>query len=82
MQDTQMPSAIPPHDTSVTIETIIFKDISNVLAHNINPLTINDFKKILDQSTLHEKLCENLVLVSVDEIQNAVVDIIRDKVNP
>ena len=37
--------------------------------------------KILDQSTLQAKLCENPVLVSVEEFQKAVVDITRDKVN-
>ena len=32
VQDTQMPSVIPTHDTSVTIETIIIKDVSTVSA--------------------------------------------------
>ena len=39
-------------------------------------------KNILDQSILQARLCENPVLVSVDELQKAVVDITRDKVNP
>ena len=30
VQDTQMPSVIPPHDTNVTIETLIVKDVPNV----------------------------------------------------
>ena len=81
MQDTQMSSVSPPHDTSTTIETIIVKDVSNVSAQNINPLTVDDLKKILDQSTLQEKLCENPILVSVDELQKVVADITRDKVN-
>ena len=38
-------------------------------------------KKILDQSTLQARLCENLVLVSVDELQKVVAKITRDKVN-
>ena len=38
-------------------------------------------KKILDQSTPQERLCENLVLVSADELQKVVAKITRDKVN-
>ena len=63
-----MPSMSPPHNTSMAVETIIFKDIPDHLAQNINPLTIEDLKKILDQSTLQAKLCENSVLVSIDEL--------------
>ena len=39
-------------------------------------------KKILDQSTLQAKLCDNPVLVSVDELQKVVTDVTRDRVNP
>ena len=39
-------------------------------------------KKILDKSTLQAKLCENPVLVSVEKLQKAVIDITREKVNP
>ena len=39
-------------------------------------------KKILDQSTLQTKLCENLVLVSIDELQKSMTNIEREKVNP
>ena len=58
----------PPHDTNTPIDTITLKDIPNSSAHNINPLTIEDLKKILDQSTLQARLCENPVMVSVDEL--------------
>ena len=57
----------PPHDTSTPVEAIIVKDVLDNTPQNINPLTIEDLKKILDQSTLQAKLCENLVLVSVEE---------------
>ena len=36
---------------------------------------------MLDQSTLQEQLCNNPVLVSVDELQKVVADITKDKVN-
>ena len=48
VQDTQMSSVSPSHNTSVTVETIIVNDVSNALAQNINPLTTDDLKKILD----------------------------------
>ena len=68
MQDTQMLSMSPPYDTSMTVEIIIVKYVPNSLAQSINPLTIDDLKKILNQSTLQARLCENPVLVSVDEL--------------
>lgn len=58
------------------------KDVPNNFDQNINPLTIEDLKKILDQSTLQAKLWDNLVLVNVDELQKVVADTSRDKVNP
>ena len=81
VQDTQMPTMSPPHETNRPTEIITMKDISDGLAQNINPLTIEDLKKILDQSTLQARLCENPVLVSVEELQKVVADIARDKVN-
>ena len=71
----------PPHDTSMPAEAIIVKDVLDSSAQNINPLTTEDLKKILDQSTLQARLCENPVLVSVDELQKAIAEITRDKVN-
>ena len=75
-----MPSVSPPHDTSVTTKTINVKDVSNTLAQNINPLTSEDLKKILDQSTLQANLCDNPILVSVEELQKAVTKVTREKV--
>ena len=60
---------------------VIVNDVRNNLAQDINPLTREDLKKKFDQSTHQAKLCDNLVLVSVDELQKVVADITRDKVN-
>ena len=81
VQDTQMSSVSPPYDTSVT-ETITIKDVSNASTQNINPLIANDLKNILDQSTLQPKLCDNPILVNVEELQKAITEVTRDKVNP
>ena len=81
VQDTQMSVMSPPHDINTPTETIIVKDVLVISPQNINPLTIEDLKKILDQSTLQARLCENPILVSVDELQKVVDDITRDKVN-
>ena len=67
---------------NIHIKNIVFKDVSNLLDHNINPLTPEDLKKILDQSTLQAKLCDNLAFVSIDELQKAIIDVTRDKENP
>ena len=56
------------HDTGTPIEAL-------------NLLTTKDLKKILDQTTLQARLCENPILVSVEKIQKVVIDIIRDKLN-
>ena len=37
-------------------------------------MTVEDLKNILDQSTQQDKLCENIVLVSVEEYQKAMSD--------
>ena len=81
VQDTQMLATSPPHDTSTPAKTIIVKDVPDSSSQNINPLNVEDLKKILDQSTLQARLCENPILVSVEELQKAVADITRDKVN-
>lgn len=60
---------------------ITIKDIFYLSAQEINPLTKEDLKKILDQQTLQAKLCDNPILVNVDEIQNSVIDTQREKVN-
>ena len=68
MQDTQVPPLSPHHDTITLIDIVIVKDILDNSAQNINPLTAKDLKKILDQSTLQAQLCNNPILVSVDEL--------------
>ena len=80
-QDKQLANVSPQHITSENIETIIVKDVFDVIAQNINPLIEKDLKKILDQSTLQEKLCDNPILVSVDEIHKIVTDTTREEVN-
>ena len=79
--DTQLPPLSPPHDTSTPANTIIVKDVPDNSSQNINSLTIEDLKKILYQSTLQAQLCNNPVLVNVDELQKVVADLTRDKVN-
>ena len=64
-----MSSANPPQETSANVEIVKIKDVSKTIAQNINPLIEDDLKKILVESTTQAKLCENLVLVSVDEIE-------------
>ena len=82
MEITQVPAMSPPHDKSTPARIVIVKDVPNNTPHNINQLTIEDLKKILDQSTQQARLCENLVLVNVEEFHKVVVDMTRDKVNP
>ena len=81
VQDTQLSDVKPQNVTSVNTKTIIVKDVSDHISQNINPLTKEDLKKILDQSTLQAKLCDNLVLVSVDELQKIVTDSTMKEVN-
>ena len=57
------------------------KDVLDKSPQNINPLTIEDFKKIFDQSTLQARLCEHLVLVTMDEIQKEIANITMEKKN-
>ena len=82
VQDTQVPSVSPLHDTTKTTKTLTIKDVPDALAQNINPLTEEYLKKILDHSILQDKLCGNLVLVNVDELQKAVTIVTREKVKP
>ena len=82
MHDTQLPPLSPPHDTSTPTYTISVQTVPNNSSQNINLLTTEDLKKILDQTTLQAQLCNNPILVSVKELQKVVVYLIRDKVNP
>ena len=80
-QDTQLPNVNPQQITSVNTKIVTVKDVSNLIAQNINPLTEEDLKKILDQSTLYTKLCDNPILVSVDELQKIMTNTKREDVN-
>lgn len=80
VQDTQMPNVSPQQITSVSTATVTVKDVSDLTSQNINPLTQEDLKKILDQSTLQAKLCDNPILVSVDELQKSMTNTTREEV--
>ena len=92
VKDTQMSSSSLPHDTcvssclphhiGVTTKSMILKYVFDALAQNINPMTRDDLKKILDQSTLLTKLCDNPIQVSIEKLQKEVTEVTRDKVNP
>ena len=56
VQDTQLSPPSPPHTTS----------------QNINILTAEDLTKIIDQTTLQAQLCDNPILVSIEELQKSV----------
>ena len=79
---TQPPPFNPPHNTSTPSDTITIKDVPENSSQNINPLTIEYRRKILDQSTLQAQLCDNPILVSVDKLQKVVVDLRKDNVSP
>ena len=52
VQDTQLTCPSPPHVTSTPAEIVIVQDIPDTYGQNINPLTTEDLKKILHQTTL------------------------------
>ena len=74
VQDTQLPPPSPPHSTITLVEIIKIKDVIDTSCQKINPLTIEDLTKILDQSTQASKLCSSPILVSVDELKKLVVE--------
>ena len=74
MEITQVLTTSPPHDTNTPAEAITIKDFLDTTPQKINPLTTEDLKKILDQSTQQPKLCENIVLVNVEEYQKVVTN--------
>ena len=88
VQDTQFPPPSPPHIPSpphvITppAESAKVKDVPDTSGQSINPLTAEDLKKILHQTTLQSELCSNPVLVSVEELQKAMEEITKTKVNP
>ena len=67
VQDTQIPHPSPPHVTPTPTDSVIVQDVPDTSSQNINPLIVEDLKKILHQISLQAQLCTNLVLVSVEE---------------
>ena len=63
------------------VDIVTVQDFPNTSGQNINPLTTEDLKKILHQTTVQAQLCTNPVLVSVEEWKKAIDKITRDKVN-
>ena len=49
-----MSSVRPPHDPNKTIDTVIVKEVPDSSAKNINPLTAEDLKKIIDKSAFKQ----------------------------
>lgn len=67
-----MPSVSPPYvDQESQQDAIKIKDVSDNTMHNINPLTEDYLKRILQDSNLATKLCTNPVLISTDKIDKA-----------
>lgn len=66
-----MSSVSPLHEVKKDDDAIKIKDVSDSITQNINPLIEDYLKKILVESTTQAKLCENPILVSVDEIEKA-----------
>ena len=65
VQDTQLPPPSPPYATITPTEVIKIKDVVDTSYQNINPLTVEDLTKILDQSKQAARLCSSPILVSV-----------------
>ena len=82
MQDTQLPPPSPPHSPITPIETIKIKDVVDTSCQNINPLTVEDLSKILDQSTQLAQFFSSPILVSVDELQKSIDKLKEVKVSP
>ena len=76
-----MPPLSPPHVTPMPVDSMIVQDVLDTSGQNINPLTIEDLKKILHQTSLQAQLCTNLILVSLEELQKLVVEITKEKLN-
>ena len=72
VQDTQPPPHSPSHSIITPVETIKIKDVVDTSFQNINPLTIEDLTKILDQSMQVVRLFSSLILVSVDELEKSI----------
>lgn len=73
VQDTQLPPPSPPHSTNTLAKVVKIKDVVDTSCQNINPLTVEDLTKILDQETHQAQLCKNPILVSIEKIQKSMV---------
>ena len=82
MLETQLPPPSPPHSTITPAEIIKIKDVVDTSSQNINPLTIEDLTKILDQEIHQAQLCTSPILVSVGELQNSIDKLKEVKVPP
>lgn len=74
----------PPSPPQASIPPTDIIKITNVLdtfGQDINPLTTEDLKIILDQSKQQAILCKDPVLVSIDELQKLVESTVKDKVS-
>ena len=52
VQDTQLLPPIPPHVTPTPTNLVVVQDVPDTSGQNINPLTTEDLKNILHQTTL------------------------------
>ena len=82
VQDTQLPPPSPPHTTDTPAEVVKIKDVVDTTSQNINPLTAEDLTKILDQETKQAQLCDNPIVVSVEELQKTVDKVKEGEVKP
>lgn len=60
-------------------DSIQIKDFPDNFAQNINPLTDDDIKKILKDSTMVAKLCSNPLLVRTNKIEKVEVATVGEK---
>ena len=58
-----MLSASQQHVTDANRAIVKTKDVFDIVAHNINPLTKEDMKKILLGTTTKPQLCSHPILV-------------------
>ena len=82
VQDTQLPPPSPPQSIATPAEVVKIKDLDDTSSRDINPLTVEDLTKILDQTTHQAQLYTNPILVSVQELQKSVEKIKKGEVKP
>ena len=77
-----MPPPSPTHVKPTLANLVTIQDVLDTSSPNVNPLTIEDLKKIIHQTSIEAQLCNNEILVSVEELQKVVAEITKEKVNP